>query len=330
MEENKLVTLKLVGFNESENRNLDSILTLAERSLTRPWRVMETASADFFLLSASSSKQIDTDPTLQKLPREQCIFCITDNNSINENTLNVDANGTPGLRALVELFNKISEQPSTISSQNTPTETKPTPSENLDFFDFEKGFLGLLLNTKNDIYSVKLLNKQDYAPLYINNLKDSYYSHHSLKQLADYMTEIENLSISSCSEIELLSYIKSESLKARPLKDLVWYATLKTSTGKAIKGYSSTDIVTLTQWPDLKLPDCIGYAKLATFMKNNVATLPIIAEQTKVPLAEIYPFYNACYLIGLVELKLEIELNQKKISTDRLELLSKIGTRLEQ
>ena len=51
MTEDKVVTLKLIDFNESDIENLKTILGLAERALKKKWRLVETDDADFFLLS---------------------------------------------------------------------------------------------------------------------------------------------------------------------------------------------------------------------------------------------------------------------------------------
>lgn len=334
MEENKLITLKLVDFNATETRNLDSILTLAERSLNKTWKIVETETADFFLLSINSSKSINDDAVLQQLPRQQCLFCIADDQPYeqNKNFLPVNEHGLPSLSILVKLFNQLSEQEKATSDAQVPPaliEEKINSADEISFFDFEKGFLGHLLNSKNDMFTIELTNKPDYSPIYINDAEASYYSRYPLDQLEDYVIATENLSIKPCSKIELKSYLNAENLKAQSLKDLIWYATIKTSAGKVIRGYSSDDIITLKKWPDLRLPHCLDYAKLATFMKNNAATLQIISEQTQFPLTKIYPFYNACYLIGLIELKFETDLNQKNIDTNRLSLLAQIETRLE-
>jgi predicted transcriptional regulator len=87
--------------------------------------------------------------------------------------------------------------------------------------------------------------------------------------------------------------------------------------------------VTLKSWPDLRLFKCIDYAKVATFMKNNAAPLEMIAEYTDIPLAEVNNFYNACYLMGLIEKRNQIEINKKNLSNERLSLLSKINARLK-
>ncbi len=328
MEEKKVFTLKLIGFDSAKTKNLDAVLTLAERGLDAKWQLVETEAADFFLLAADASKRVDNDPALQKLPRDHCLFCVCDDygDTLNGNVLLVDDKGIPGLRALVGLFNEIIIR--------SPGTAKASASENANgsskFFDIAQGFLGVLLGAKNETFTISLLDKPDYAPIYVNDLENSYYSRHDLLQLEDYVTATDKLDTRACTKDEMKKYLESERFKAQPLKDLVWYAAIKTSKGKVIKGYSRSDIVTLKKWPDLRLPGCLGYAKLATFMKNNAATLQTVSEHTKIPLDEIYPFYNACYLIGLIELKLEEKLNKRSVAPERLELLNQIDTRLEQ
>jgi hypothetical protein len=96
-----------------------------------------------------------------------------------------------------------------------------------------------------------------------------------------------------------------------------------------IKGHANSDIVMLKTWPDLRMYKCAEYAKVAAFMKNNAAPLERIATETRMPLAEINNFYNACYLMGLIEKRNQIEINKKETSAEKLDLLTRIDARLK-
>lgn len=333
MEENRLVTLKLVGFNERKLNSFHAILTLATRTLKKRWQVVDNDGADFFLLSVEATKNQEL---LKTFPAERCMFCATKNDLQIEHSLLVDEKHLPSLSALAGLFNQMSDNFRPDSEQNA-SESANQPSNSAmqteivteEFFDAQTGLLGHLLAAEHTQLIVSLNNHPDYAALYIDTEKNTYYSQNNLEQLDPYILALEALSIKSCSNLEMEHAVINEHLKSYSLKDLIWYIVIKTSAGKVIKGYSKTDIVTLRSWPDLKLFKCLEYAKVATFMKNNAAPLETIAEYTKMSIAEINNFYNACYLVGLIEKRNQQTINKREIPAERLALLAKIDARLK-
>lgn len=336
MEEDKLITLKLVGFNEESRNGFAAVLTLAGRALKKKWQITETEEADFFLLSLKSSATANRDRLLKGLFADRCLFCSTENIT-QENELLVDANHVPRLSVLAALLNKFSAdvevkaQPKVTDVSGQAATTANTAAANSeDFFDPQTGLLGHLLANQNEPLIVSLNNQPQIAPLYIDPKKGIYFSKNSLPQLDAYLTTSEDVLIKSASKVEIKSLITAESLKPLPLKDLIWYIVMKTSLGKPIKGFSTAnDIVALKIWPDLRLFKCMDYAKVATFMKNNAAPLETIAAHTEMPLQELINFYNACHLAGLIERREHIEINKKTLSPERVDLLNKIDARLK-
>jgi hypothetical protein len=326
MDENNFITLKLIGFNELDRNNLTAILVLATRALKEKWQLVETDAADFFLFSSELSAPM-LNEEVKNYPLERCMFCTPKTAPQTTHTLPVDTNGLPRLSSLVELFNR---HCANSTAEHKPPAMQPTvtEAENEQFFDPRQGLLKHLLATESAQLIINL-EHNNYPALYIDIENNTYYSQNKLAQLEPYVLTSQTLLIEPCSAIVFKNHIDNESLKPQPLKDLIWYATLKTSAGKVIKGYTNTDIVTLKNWPDLRLSKYLDYARLAAFMKNNAATLQTIAEYTKTPLTEVSDFYNACYLIGLIEQRSQVEINQKNLNPDRLELLAKIDARLK-
>lgn len=337
MIESKLVTLKLIGFNDQESNNLQAILTLAGRALKKKWLVVTTDDADFFLLSVTASATANRAQNQENLPQARCLFCTPAPQIEAASTLLVDEKHVPRLSALVALFNQVtdnsqpvSEQPSSESIPQNPN--LPSPIETTDssaFFDPQQGLLGHLVTAEPPLQVICLTDSPAYPSLYINVEKNTYYSQNNLEQLSPYLAESVKLNSKACSKLEIQNYMMTEQLKPRSLKELIWYIVMKTSAGKLLKGHTHADIVMLNSWPDLRLFKCANYAKLATFMKNNAAPLEMIAEYTKIPVAEVHDFYNACYLMNLVEKKNQIEINKKNLSSERLDLLNKIDARLK-
>lgn len=336
MEDNKPVTLKLIGFNDAERTSFSAVLTLAGRALKKTWQITEAAEADFFLLSAQSSATANRESLLNGIFAGRCLFCLTEKTIQAENELLVDSNHVPRLSTLVELFNKISVTPSAV---NTPPSKPATQTLNPvvstieasseSFFDPQEGLLGYLLMAKHEQFIVSLQGQPQVAPLYIDTEKNVYYSKNTQEQLEPYLAGSAELSIQPATKAELENFAGAESLKPTSLKDLIWYIVMKTSAGRVIKSYAVTDIVALKSWPDLRLFKCLDYAKVATFMKNNAAPLEMIARETEMALTELNDFYNACYLMGLIEPRNQIEINKKNISSERLDLLNKIDARLK-
>lgn len=335
MEENKPVTLKLIGFNEAEHTSFSAVLTLAGRALKRNWQITEAAEADFFLLSAQSSATANRESLLKGIFAGRCLFCSTENSIQAENELLVDSNHVPRLSTLVELFNKISVTPSAVNTppfeaaSQTLNPVSAIEAGSESFFNPQEGLLGYLLMAKHEQFIVSLQEQPQIAPLYIDTEKNVYYSKNTQEQLAPYLAGSAELSIQPATKAELENFAGVESLKPASLKDLIWYIVMKTSAGRVIKSYAATDIVALKGWPDLRLFKCLDYAKVATFMKNNAAPLEMIARETEMAVTELNDFYNACYLMGLVESRNQIEIKKKNISSERLDLLNKIDARLK-
>lgn len=336
MEENELVTLKLIGFDQESRNSFSAVLTLAGRALKKNWQITEAEEADFFLLSAPSSAKANRENLLKGRLAGRFLFSVTEN--INqENELLVDDNHVPRLSVLVALFNKISAaENSAVAPQNVESGSQVSNAADSDplisesFFDPQQGLLGHLLAAEHQQLIVGLSNPPQYPPLYLDTAKNLYYSQNTLEQLAPYLAASATLIIKPVSATEMEKFITTESLKPFPLKDLIWYIVINTSEGRLIKGHSAiANIVALKSWPDLRLFKCLDYAKVATFMKNNAAPLQTIAAETAMAQAELNNFYNACYLMGLIETRNQIEINKKVRSSEHLDLLNKIGARLK-
>jgi len=340
MQKDKLITLKLLDFNDLERNNLDAVLTLAERGLQKKWQVVDTETADFYLLSTHANAQLETNETLKALPKQRCLYCAIHEDVNNPHILIVDNNHICSLRALVTLFNHAAEEIDLETPAIAVVEQEQPPLTELEiqeveisntFFDASEGFLGYLLENTEFFLKITLDSEPEFPALYINIQTNSYYSQKSLLLLETYlMATTDQFMMTALTKEELETAIDTEELKAQKIKDLVWFSVIKSSAGRVIKGHSEDDVVTLQVWPDLRLPSCIKYAKVATFMKNNAATLRIVAEKTGFSLADVHTFYNACYMTGLIGHEIIPELRSKKIDSKTLGLFSKISARLDQ
>jgi hypothetical protein len=91
-------------------------------------------------------------------------------------------------------------------------------------------------------------------------------------------------------------------LVARPLSELMWFATLSASNGQLLQGCHADVAVRLKEMPDFSRFYHRGYdLVLADFLLKKRADLPTAAQATGIPLPHVFEFYNACVVVGLIE-----------------------------
>jgi len=342
------VSLKLVSFSEVDRVKFESILAIAERGLDVSWQVVDSATADFYLLNS----QTNLDNLLQSLPRERCIFCTVNATDSNDNELVITDSDIPSLSSLLSLFNRLAttlaiphaSDPASIEPPLTTTEHNPefiseespiihnednSLNADTEYFDPEQGFVGALLSGKEGIQCLSLKNGIDINKLYIYPEEKTYYSKNKLELLTPFFfSSSESLLFQPLSEIELQKEIVANELKSQPLSKLVWCAVFNCSQGRSIKGYNKNDVIRLKRWPDINFPGCRELIQLAAYMQSNAVTLNTVQKQTGFPLEQIYNFYNACKAIDLIEHSQQIDTHEKKLNDDKRQLFAKIGDRL--
>lgn len=87
----------------------------------------------------------------------------------------------------------------------------------------------------------------------------------------------------------------------RPLQELLWYAALCASNGQLLQGCHADTPVRLTACPDFsRLFHREHDPALAAFMLKEATDLTTVAESTGIPLTQVFEFYNACAVLGLI------------------------------
>ena len=346
------VSIIPVGLNDSEKEKFASILTIADFRLDFPWKIVDSGNIDFYLLGSRLRSQMDQDPALQSLPRKQCIFCTHSTINRNDNELFISRENIPSLGSLVLLFNHLTST-ETVSFTHDCLSVKPQPAEvnhhpassnkntlinntdiNLEleseYFDPEQGFVGQLLSGEKGIRCFYLENETGLVRLYIHPKERNYYCNNKLELLNTFFSCSEPLSPQSLSEEKLQQHIANEGLKPQPLSNLIWYSTFICSQGKVIKGYNQNDIVRLKRWPNINIPGCKKLIKLAAYMQSNAVDLQAAQKQTGIPIEQIYNFYNACKVIGLIEHMQQTDIYEKNLDDEKRQLFADIGKRLNQ
>jgi hypothetical protein len=333
---NQSFGLALIGFNESQKETFSAILSLAERRLQHIWDVVDISRADFFLLSIEKS-QSEAFIVEKNLPRERCIFCARQRLAEYDDVLFFPSGQVPQLSSVVAVLNQVANADSLAkipfgsNSIARITESPKTIVLNNDnnFFNPESGFFKRLLQNKTERQVYHFNSSTNNYNLYVDPVEKVYYCEASLKRLDSCLLTGDVIVINDVSQAEWICEVVDAALASRPLSNLIWYIAFRLSNGRLLRGHSNQDSVYLTRWPDLGVEGCGQYVKLAAFMRNNAVCLTTVADKTSTPLPAVYNFYNACYLIGIIEKSIVEELYAKNIGEDKQILLAKITNRLK-
>lgn len=354
------INLKLIGFSDAEEQNIESVLSLAERGLLKKWRLVTTPPIDYYLLPESLNARLSQDNVLKTLPRDRCIFATKEENSADnagdDMWLLCDSRNVPRIRAMIDLFNLLCEDTLTERRNEGPTlrvtETPPPPAAEIvaepvdiappasagdsgSHFVPRAGFIGQLLSAADKsgllMYTLNVPNSP--GRIYVYPEQQVFYSPASLDLLAPFFTA--DPALISCqaqdqvTEEALARLAESEGLKPYTLRSLLWYGVFKSSNGRLLEGSSDDKPVRLKRWPDLNLSDCQELIKLAAFMQSNAAGLKVAAEKTDIPIGLVHDFYNACEIVGLIEHSAEADIHNKQLNPEKVSLFAKIRSRLK-
>ena len=186
---NILLRFKLVGFNNIDKANFESVFDLAEGRLNVCWRlVVSDAESDFYLLKGQLRNQMQEDKVLKRIPLDRCVFCLQEATG-EGNELILGSDNIPSMRSLIELFNQLSTTLNrTQDNINSLEDKKELGKEkesiaNTEYYDPEQGFLKFLLSTGEQIYCFEVNTQEESESLYVDIANKVYFSKNSLEQL---------------------------------------------------------------------------------------------------------------------------------------------------
>lgn len=111
--------------------------------------------------------------------------------------------------------------------------------------------------------------------------------------------ELLQVRVLAPDEAEILS---SSFGLGRPIDELLWNATHVASKGRLLEGCEPDDVICLKHWPNLtRIPCCPNTIRLASFFSRVPTSLQVAHHLLGIPLSEIYMFYSAAKIAGLVE-----------------------------
>jgi hypothetical protein len=314
-ESGKLIGIKLVDFKKNEADKFSYLLDLAEFGLLPLWQVVDTETADYYLLS---EKPITHN--FKGLPRERCLFYKDGPSTDKENAVRIDAERTPGIQSLIKLLNRLSAQVlqetpvvgsaiplgSTVNVAASPLEDKPAKigkeadQESYTFFNPHQGLLKHLLTETTNPVLFKLKAKSDHSPIYVYPEKRVFYCKTPLGQLDAYFESNSVVSVTPVTAANLSAAVKKPQLPPQPLAYLIWFTAFKLSNGTTMLGHSTKEFIRLKSIP-FQGVGSESYMKLAVYMESNAVPLETAAKETGVGLGLAIDFYNASYLVGLIE-----------------------------
>lgn len=220
---------------------------------------------------------------------------------------------------LSEEMVQFKKQPTLVAKTSSAKKSKANETETP--FNPQQGILKHLLAETAHPISFMLKGKSDCRPIYVYPEKKVFYCQSPLEELAPYFVIDKNLVKATVTVTELNKTIKKLSLSPQPLSYLIWCAAFSLSKGRMMLGHSSEDYFYLKKVP--YRGDNVDYLPFAIYLLDNIASLEIAAMETGLDFAQAIDFYNACYLVGLIqrttETGLTIELAHEYFTTDYID-----------
>jgi hypothetical protein len=222
-----------------------------------------------------------------------------------------------GMDMSERFFSKLNPQ-STLAASAKQLSTKRADIP----FNPQQGILKHLLAETTQPMLFMLKGKSDFSPIYAYPEKKVFYCPSPLEKLTPYFVIDKNLVSAPMSVTELNKAIKKQSLTAQPLSYLIWYAAFKLSKGRMMLGHSSQDLFYLKKIP-YRDANNVDYLSLAIYWLDNIASIEIAAKETGLAFDKAIDFYNASYLIGLIQQSTEtgfaLEVAHEYFSTDYID-----------
>lgn len=213
------------------------------------------------------------------------------------------------------------------SFSNTEAElATPDPANNAKNIKLHaRNFLfGIVLQAAKD-KSCRIVQLNRYPPIYLAPEDNVYYFAGSNEEMLSYCTTAQRIIKSkSISKTKLSNLIDAElKTSARSLTVLSIYALIQASQGRLLEGHNAERPVRLTAMPDVKEIPLLGlYNDIAAFMSNRESDLFDVSEALQIPLAKVFEFYNACFILGYIDLP-TIETESEAVGAKSVEVQNK-------
>ncbi len=193
-----------------------------------------------------------------------------------------------------------------VAEQNAVSAKMASDSHHYDPMQYLSGLLQAALHSKE----ILVLNFAGFAPLYVLPEEKRCYTdkmglaHLNPSQRLFFAAHAEQFSRHVLSAEQARSNIVEQDFKPYDIHAFIWGSALLSSNGRLLHNHSMQTFVRLKQWPNFAtLPHEPEHMKLAAFMLKNTANIPRIASATRMPMATVTDFFNACAMSNLLLLQ---------------------------
>lgn len=343
-------TIRCVGFDEQQVESISAIVDLAGLALNDAWSFSDSEDSDVVLINMNSEagKQMFSAQT-EGLPDYRLILSAE---AIDERLqdywfLTKKNTAPPSLRELIDLFNQIgaflsqlaekTEEESIITRIEAESQLDLSPQEPVIDKSPDKAIgkdtrkllpknylFGLILQAEKD-QICRIISLKGYPSLTICPPEDSYCFAGTEPELNVLCRALpKQLKVKKVSKSKLQQEQNTlESAIKTPLKVLKTQAVIQASQGRILNGHSPDMDVMLTRLPDFDtLPILAQYRKIAEQMIGSAMNLFSVAEKLRVPISDVFDFYNVCYLFGDISIDRQSAKQQKVFESRNSKMLS--------
>ena len=123
-----------------------------------------------------------------------------------------------------------------------------------------------------------------------------------LKDRASFFTKPAKELEVTLLKIEDVNVLNETLMFGRNLDELIWTATYASAKGRLMAGCKPTDVIQLTDWPNLTRLFCnSNILRLAALFTKTPTSLFVASRLLGIPQSEVYDFYSAAKASGLTE-----------------------------
>ncbi|NOQ14032.1 MAG: hypothetical protein GQ583_06065, partial [Methyloprofundus sp.] len=187
----------------------------------------------------------------------------------------------------------------------------------------ENYFFGLLLEANKE-KKYRIIKLNTLPALYLAPEDSCYYFSGTEEELLQYCLVMpKNLNVKVLPRAKFNKALKSESseLQQKDFKSLISYAVIHVSQGQLLDGHSAKQGLVLSSMPDVEKNSILSrYKGIAEHMYQQEGSLFDVAETLQVSLADVFDFYNLCYLLGYVKMTTT---DAKDLETDNTKTLGR-------
>lgn len=317
-------TISCLGFDAPQQDSIAAILALASSALNDTWHFADTLESDMVFINMDADNGTRNLSERRMLLPDYRIILVApqcDDNMKGFWFLNKKPGAPPSLKATVNLLNQVAvclsqaqenaadiaaldiqENEGSIANSNDVQQILNLPKAARKLLP--KNYLfGTILQAESD-NNCRIIKLKQLPPLYLSPKENTYYFSGTESELLYFHTASPKLfRIQSSVKLELKKAEKNIALLTKkPLSVLKANSILYASQGRLLEEHSPEWEVKLIRLPNYEeMPVLEKYKDIADYMSEQETNLYSVAEALNMPLADVFDFYNVCYLFGHIK-----------------------------